>query len=82
VQLPWGRSPEALEKLAYYRGLLQEDMKREAPEVRQEALAEFDRSAEAPAFLKRLEKSEEPAAKERDVQEPRQERKDTPEQSL
>ena len=78
------QSPEALEKLAYYRGILQEDLKRGTPEARQGALAKFDRAAEEPGFLKRLERSGEEAAKERgrDVQEQRQERKDTPEQSL
>jgi hypothetical protein len=78
------RSPDALEKLAYFRGILQEDVKREPQAARDAALAKFDKAAESPAFLERLEKSDtqaqEQTTKERNEQ--RQERKDTPEQSL
>jgi phage/plasmid primase-like uncharacterized protein len=78
-----GRSAQALEKLAYYRGILQEDVKRASPEAQQAALAKFDRAAENPAFVERLEKSDQAeATKERTAPEQRQERKDTYEQSL
>jgi uncharacterized protein (DUF1800 family) len=77
-----GLSAQALEMLAYYRGILQEDVKREMPEVQQAALAKFDRAAENPAFVERLEKSDQAATKERTAPKQRQERKDTYEQSL
>jgi phage/plasmid primase-like uncharacterized protein len=77
------RSQEELEKLAYYRGIAQENVKREPKAARDAALAKFDTAAENPAFLERLEKSDAQAkqtTKEREVQQ--KERKDTPEQSL
>jgi cell filamentation protein len=78
------KSEQALEKLAYYRGILQEDVKRETPEVQQAKLAKFDHAAENPAFVERLEKSDQAqeATKERAAPEQLQERKDTYEQSL
>jgi cell filamentation protein len=71
-----GMSAQALERLAYYRGILQEDVKREIPEVQQAALAKFDRVAESPAFLERLEKNDQEATKERAAPKQRQERDD------
>jgi hypothetical protein len=66
------RSPETLEKLAYFRGILQKDVKREPQAARDAALAKFDKAAESPAFLERLEKSDTQAqermTKERDEQ--------------
>jgi cell filamentation protein len=73
------KSEQALEKLAYYRGILQEDVKRETPEAQQAALTKFDRAAENPAFVERLEKSDQ-AQEATKEPEQRQERKD--EQSL
>jgi hypothetical protein len=78
------KSPESLEKLAYWRGILQEDVKREPQAAQDAAVAKFDKAAENPVFLERLEKSDtqaqEQATQERDEQ--RQERKDAHEQSL
>ncbi|MDR3298805.1 MAG: hypothetical protein LBU43_02080 [Candidatus Accumulibacter sp.] len=50
--------PESLEKLAYWRGIAQESVKQAPPAARDAALAKFDKAAEAPAFLARLEKSD------------------------
>jgi fido (protein-threonine AMPylation protein) len=58
-----------------------EDVKREMPEVQQAALAKFDRAAENPAFVERLEKSDQ-AQETTKEPEQRQARKDTHEQSL
>jgi hypothetical protein len=54
-------SPEALEKLAYWRGIAQEDVKQEPSAAQNVALAKFDKAAENPALLARLEKSDSPA---------------------
>ncbi|MDR0378382.1 MAG: Fic family protein [Candidatus Accumulibacter sp.] len=74
------RSQESLEKLAYFRGILREDMKRETPEAQQAALARFDLAAGNPAFPERLERNA--PAKESDDLAARRERKDSPEIGL
>ncbi|MDR3299060.1 MAG: zeta toxin family protein [Candidatus Accumulibacter sp.] len=50
--------PEALEKLAYWHGIAQEAVKHEPPSAQDVALAKFDKAAEVPALLARLEKSD------------------------
>jgi cell filamentation protein len=50
--------PEALEKLAYWRGIAQEAVKQAPPAAQDVALAKFDKAAEDPALLARLEKSD------------------------
>jgi hypothetical protein len=79
-----GRKPGELETLAYFRGMFQETMKDQPQAVKDALLAKFDKVAEDPATLERLEKSESPALEEVKTQdkEQRQERKDTYEQSL
>jgi hypothetical protein len=79
------RTAEALEKLAYWRGMLHEDFKNHPQAEKEAVLAEFDKAAEDPAIFARLDKSDAPAQElETRVQdkEQRQERKDTYEQSL
>ncbi|MDR3298782.1 MAG: zeta toxin family protein, partial [Candidatus Accumulibacter sp.] len=46
--------PEALEKLAYWRGIVQETVKQEPSSAQDVALAKFDKAAENPALLARL----------------------------
>jgi hypothetical protein len=62
--------PKALEKLAYWRGIVQERAKQEPPAAQDATLARFDKAAENPALLERLEKIEgqpqEHTTKERD----------------
>jgi fido (protein-threonine AMPylation protein) len=72
-----GRTPEALEKLAYYRGILQENLKGQPPSAQENALAKFDKMAEDPSVLEKLEQSGRQEAEETKV-EPRrtQERED------
>jgi hypothetical protein len=53
-----GKSAEALEKLAYCRGVLQENIRQEPQAAQDVALAKFDKAAENPEFLQRLEQSE------------------------
>ena len=48
-----GRSAEELTKLAYWRGIVQEETKLQ-PARQQEAVARFDKQAEDPQFLKHL----------------------------
>jgi phage/plasmid primase-like uncharacterized protein len=52
------KSDEALEKLAFWRGIVQESTKYQPITVQTDALAKFDKAAENPDFLDRLEKSD------------------------
>jgi hypothetical protein len=54
--------PQAeLERLAYWRAMTQENIKHESKAVQDAALTRFDKAAEDPGFLKRLDHSEEHA---------------------
>lgn len=55
------RTPQELERLAYWRGIAQENNKNEPKPVQDASLTKFDKAAENPDFLKRLDKSEEQA---------------------
>lgn len=50
------RSVEDLTKLAYWRGIVSEENKRQPQGVQEEALARFDKQAQEPKFLQRLER--------------------------
>jgi cell filamentation protein len=76
------KSAEALEKLAFWRGIVQEDVKREPQAAQDVALAKFDKAAENPEFLQRLEKSDNPAQEQTTQERETHQRKDTQEQSL
>jgi hypothetical protein len=52
------RTPEALEKLAYWRVIVQEMTKHEPEKTQAEAVAKYDKAAEDPGFLDRLECSD------------------------
>jgi phage/plasmid primase-like uncharacterized protein len=77
------RTAEALATLAYFRGLVQESMQDQPQAVKDALLARFDKAAEDPATLARLEKADAPAQGiKAQNKEQRQERKDTYEHSL
>jgi len=52
------RTPEALEKLAFWRGIVQEMTKHDLKPAQDEALTKYDKAAENPDFLERLERSD------------------------
>ncbi|MDR2207463.1 MAG: hypothetical protein LBE22_00590 [Azoarcus sp.] len=52
------RTPEALEKLAYWRGIVQEMTKLEPENAQTEAISKYDKAAENPDFLEQLEQSD------------------------
>lgn len=74
------RSTEDLAKLAYWRGIVQEETKLQPEPAREEAIARFDQMAEDPQLVKRL--GEETRATINDKTVDRVQKRDTHEQSL
>jgi hypothetical protein len=74
------RSVEDLTKLAYWRGVVMEENKLQPKPTQDEALARFDKQAQDPQFLKRIEQETE--GKVKDISTDRTQKRETPEHTL
>lgn len=74
------KSVDELQKLAYWRGIVGEENKLQPKPVQDEALARFDKQAEDPQFLRRLDQETKVTVQERTTE--RVQTRETHEQSL
>ncbi|MDM0029135.1 LPD7 domain-containing protein [Variovorax saccharolyticus] len=83
-------STENLAKIAYWRGIVQEESKHRPQSVKEEALARFDRQAEDPQFVRRIDEQTRGSIDDRTIDRTSKRERDsaqeqareTPEQSL